>query len=300
MNEFELTVTAPADFNFWRTVLSHGWSSLPPFHLNLDSRRLLRVLSTSCQTVLMEMEEVDGQLGILIRSHGSMTQAELDHVRSQFELMFRWHEPLQPFFAAIRKSKGNKVFAWIPRVKAGRLLRGPNLFEDVIKMLCTTNCTWSATQRMIGNLVCKLGKSFSQGFADFPSPAKLASTTETFLIEEIRSGYRSPYILQFAESVASGRLDLNLWEHLDSKTLYQELMSIKGIGPYAAGNLMRLLGHYEHLALDSWCRQMFSNLHKKGRKVSDQAIFNHYRHHGQWKGLVMWLDLTNDWFDKAR
>ena len=119
---------------------------------------------------------------------------------------------------------------------------------------------------MVGNMVCKLGNSFSQGYADFPSPAQLASTTETFLIEEIRSGYRSAYILQFAENVASGRLDLNLWEQLDSKTLYQELMSIKGIGPYAAGNLMRLLGHYEQLALDSWCRQKFSNLHKGGEK----------------------------------
>jgi 3-methyladenine DNA glycosylase/8-oxoguanine DNA glycosylase len=297
MNQFQLTVAAPADFNFWRTVLSHGWSSLPPFYLELDSRRLLRVLSTSCQTVLMEMEEVDGQSGILIRSHGTMTQDELDDVQSQFEFMFRLHEPLQPFFTAIRKSKGDEDFAWIPQVKAGRLLRGPNPFEDVVKMLCTTNCTWSATQRMIENLVCKLGKSFSQGYADFPSPAQLASVTETFLIEEIRSGYRSAYILQFAENVASGRLNLSLWEQLDSKTLYQELTAIKGIGPYAAGNLMRLLGHYEHLALDSWCRQKFSNVYKKGRKVSDKEIFNYYRHHGQWKGLVMWLDLTKDWFD---
>ena len=40
-----------------------------------------------------------------------MTQAELDYVRSQFELMFRLREPLHPFFAAIRKSKGNKDFA---------------------------------------------------------------------------------------------------------------------------------------------------------------------------------------------
>lgn len=300
MYEYQLAVSAPADFSFWRTVLSHGWSSLPPFHLKLENRCILRVLSTTHQTVLVEMQEVEEQPGINIRSHGSMTQEELNLVQSQYESMFRLREPLQPFFAAIRKSKGNGDFAWIPRVKAGRLLRGPNLFEDVIKMLCTTNCAWSATQRMVGNLVSKLGKSFSQGYANFPSPAQLASTTETFLIKEIRSGYRSAYILEFAENVAAERLDLSLWEQLDSKTLYQALISIKGIGPYAAGNLMRLLGHYEHLALDSWCREKFSTVHQRGRKVSDKAIFNHYRHYGQWKGLVMWLDLTKDWFDQAQ
>jgi len=300
MQQYTLTLSTPTDFSFWRTVLSHGWSSLPPFHLELESRRLLRVLSTSRQTVLVEMLETEEQTGIHIRSRGSMTQEELDQVRSQLEFMFRLHEPLHPFYAAIRKSKGNGDLGWIPRVKAGRLLRGPNLFEDVIKIICTTNCTWSATQRMAGNLVCKLGKSFSKIYADFPTPVQLASTSENFLISEIRSGYRSSYILQFAERVAAGRLDLRQWEHLDSETLYRELISIKGVGPYAAGNLMRLLGHYEHLALDSWCRHRFSNMHKSGRPVSDKAIFNHYRQYGQWKGLVMWLDLTKDWFEKAQ
>ena len=300
MHQYQLALSAPVDFDFWRTVLSHGWSSLPPFHLDLKNRCLLRVLSTSHQTVLVEMVEAEEQTGINIQSHGSMTQEELDQVQSQFESMFRLHEPLQPFYAAIRKSKRNGDIAWIPRVKAGRLLRGPNLFEDVVKMLCTTNCSWSATQQMVGNLVSKLGNSFSQGFADFPTPIQLASTTESFLKSEIRSGYRSAYILQFAEKVASARLDLRQWDQLDSETLYQELTSIKGVGPYAAGNLMRLVGHYEHLALDSWCRQRFSNMYKRGRKVTDKAIFNHYQHYGQWKGLVMWLDLTKGWFEEVQ
>ena len=196
MVQYKLAVSAPVDFSFWRTALSHGWSSLPPFHLELENRCLLRVLSTSHQTVLVEMREAEEQTEINVQSHGSMTQEELDQVQSQFESMFRLREPLEPFFAAISKSKGNGDIAWIPRVKAGRLLRGPNLFEDVIKMLCTTNCSWSATQRMVGNLVSKLGKSFSPGYADFPTPIQLASTTESFLKSEIRSGYRSAYILR--------------------------------------------------------------------------------------------------------
>jgi 3-methyladenine DNA glycosylase/8-oxoguanine DNA glycosylase len=299
MNHYQLAVSAPVDFDFWRTVLSHGWSSLPPFHLDHKNRFLLRILSTSHQTVLVEMHAGGKQTGICIQSHSSMRQEELDQVQSQFESMFRLREPLQPFFAAIRKSKRNGDMAWIPKVKAGRLLRSPSLFEDVIKMLCTTNCSWSATQRMVGNLVRKLGRSFSPVYADFPTPAQLSSTTENFLIREIRSGYRSSYILRFAERVASGRLDLRQWDQLDSETLYRELISIKGVGPYAAGNLMRLLGHYEHLALDSWCRLRFSNMYKRGRKATDKPILNHYQHYGQWKGLVMWLDLTKDWFEKG-
>ena len=65
MKEFQFTVRHLLILIFGGHVLSHGWSSLPPFHLDLDSRRLLRVLSTSCQTVLLEMEEVEGSPGFL-------------------------------------------------------------------------------------------------------------------------------------------------------------------------------------------------------------------------------------------
>jgi len=294
-----LAVSVPADFNFWRTVLSHGWSSLPPFHLEMAGQRLHRVLNTDSQTVLVEMYEAENQLEVHVQSHDSMELEELGNIRSTIETMFRLNEPLDPLFAALTK-KGNSHFAWIPQVKAGRILRGPNLFEDVIKMICTTNCAWGATVRMVSNLVSKLGRPFNQAYSDFPTPAQLASTTDTFLSNQIRCGYRSSYILQFAESVASGKLSLERWNFLDSESLYQELISIKGIGPYAAGNLMRLLGHYQHLALDSWCRQRFSKMYKHGRTVSDKTILGHYRHYGQWKGLVMWLDLTKDWFDDER
>ncbi|MFN8009292.1 MAG: hypothetical protein U0V70_20150 [Terriglobia bacterium] len=211
--------------------------------------------------------------------------------------MFRLHESLHPFFIALENSKQNENFRWIAQVNAGRLLRGPNLFEDVVKTLCTTNCSWSATERMVKHLVTQLGSPFGNSHWDFPTAGQLASVSEAFLRREIRAGYRSAYLLQFAEKVASRKLDLSKWEGLDAGSLYRELLLIKGIGPYAAENIMRLLGHYQHLALDSWCRQKFARIYRRRRRVQDQAILNHYRRFGHWKGLVMWLDLTKDWFD---
>ena len=36
--------------------------------------------------------------------------------------------------------------------------------------------------------------------------------------------------------------------------LWRRLLALHGFGPYAAGQAMRLCGHYDRLALDSWCR----------------------------------------------
>lgn len=41
---------------------------------------------------------------------------------------------------------------------AGRIVRSPTVFEDVVKTLCTTNCSWGATQRMVGALLEHLGR----------------------------------------------------------------------------------------------------------------------------------------------
>ena len=41
---------------------------------------------------------------------------------------------------------------------AGRMMRSPAVFEDVVKTVCTTNCAWSATERMVGALVEHLGE----------------------------------------------------------------------------------------------------------------------------------------------
>src|SRR5262245_10343435 len=40
----QLTITTPKNFNFKRTVLSHGWYDLPPFALDTNSWTLTRVI----------------------------------------------------------------------------------------------------------------------------------------------------------------------------------------------------------------------------------------------------------------
>ena len=82
---------------------------------------------------------------------------------------------------------------------------------------------------------------------------------------------------------------------MTSDRLFREMRSVRGIGPYAAGNLMKLAGHYDELGLDSWVRGKYYELYHKGRKVKDSTIERNYRHLGKWRGLFFWLEMTRDW-----
>jgi 3-methyladenine DNA glycosylase/8-oxoguanine DNA glycosylase len=297
MTQQTITIPTPPDFSFWRTAFSHGWCALEPFALDRPLRRLSRVLSTAQGPVLVEMTgELPEVLQLVVRSPHALTKPDVTAIKKKVAGMLRLDESLESFYATLDQAAANGEFAWIRQERAGRLLRSPDLFEDVVKMICTTNCAWSATERMVMSLVNKLGTRFDDKHADFPTAEQLAATSEEFLVQEIRTGYRSRYLLELAQRVASRKLDFKSWLHLDEDELYKEIVSIKGVGPYAAGNLMRLLGHYRHLALDSWCRPQYSKIYRNGRKVSDRTIARHYGKYGQWSGLVLWLDLTREWF----
>jgi len=300
MTEQKIKLATPPDFSFWRTAYSHGWCALQPFILNRPRRRLTRVLRSSQGPVLVEMASDErGILELAIRSNSALSRTDITALKKQVAVMLRLDESLESFYATLRRVAAGGEFDWVRKERAGRLLRSPELFEDVVKMICTTNCAWSATERMVENLVNKLGTRFDNEYADFPTAKQLAGASEEFLVREIRTGYRSSYLLDLARSVASGQVDFSIWLTLKEDELYKKILGIKGVGPYAAGNLMRLMGHYRHLALDSWCRPQYSKIYRNGRKVSDKTITRHYGKYGEWSGLVLWLDLTREWFGEV-
>jgi 3-methyladenine DNA glycosylase/8-oxoguanine DNA glycosylase len=292
-----MTISTPKDFSFWRTVYSHGWCSLPPFSVDRETKALSR--SFSLATGMHAVCSISGGkscLRIRTESRRTLTSGERSELRLQIRNCFRLTEDFSEFYAEAHR---HRQYRWIPKMHVGRLLRAPTVFEDVVKMMCTTNCSWALTENMIVNLTSKLGIQLNGSTFSFPTPEAIARVTESFLRKEIRSGYRSPYLLQLAGNVAEGKIDLESWRTslLPTEELYMEVLSVKGIGAYAAGNIMKLLGRYDYLGLDSWVRKQFANLHRNGQKVRDGSIEKYYSPFGKWKGLFFWLEMTKDWHD---
>ncbi len=177
----------------------------------------------------------------------------------------------------------------------GRMLRAPSLFEDAVKMLLTTNCSWAATRGMVTRLIALAGPDG----AAFPTAPQLARFTAGRLEREVRCGYRAPALALFARRVASGRLALERWEDVSrpASGIREEILEERGFGPYAAEGLLRILGRHDFLALDSWVRQKYRQLHPGPAKKTDASIGRRYARFGVHRGLAMWLDLTRDWHE---
>lgn len=185
-------------------------------------------------------------------------------------------------------------FRWVAKRRAGRILRSPSLFEDAVKVLATTNCSWALTRVAVRNLVDGWGAGGA-----FPVAEALAGETEERLRRDARLGYRAPFLLVFAEAVASGRLDLAGWEDRarPDDEVFREIRAQKGFGPYASDTLGRLLGRHGRLGIDSWSRGKVRDLRFGGRKVSDARIERLYAPFGPYAGLAFWLDVTRDWHE---
>jgi N-glycosylase/DNA lyase len=295
----KLTIPVPPKFNFWKTVYSHGWCSLPPFEIDKEHATLKQIVTLSSGKNVLLRSKAGSKDNFIteILSPNSPGKRERQETISILRSCFRIDEDLSKFYAEAKK---HPDFRWIPKAGVGRLLRAPTVFEDVVKMICTTNCSWALTEVMVGNLCKKLGCEMGNMGYGFPTPEAIADRSEKFLRKEIRAGYRAPYLLELSRRITKGEIDLESWRHSELPThkLFDEVRSVKGVGPYAAGNIMKLLGRYDYLGIDSWCRKRFFEIHKNGRRTSDKVIEKFYEPFGKWKGLFFWMDVTKHWHEK--
>lgn len=284
-----LTVSARPPFSLSSVTGSHGWVRLAPFGEDDRTSGLTYVGPLdSGRVVEMLIQEAPGGVGVEV--DGQLSEAEQAEVARKVEWMLGLGQDFSAFYTLARKEP---KLAHVEERAQGRLLRSPTLFEDTVKTILTTNTSWAGTIRMVQALVSQFGAPLP---ADpprhaFPTPDQLAATDKETLRSAARLGYRAPYVLELARSVASGALDLEGFKTADIPTpqLRQKLLAIKGVGEYAAANLLMLLGRYDFVPVDSWALKMVSREWYGGEPVGRAEVEAAFERWGEWKGLAYWF-----------
>ncbi len=316
-----LTLQPPADFLLTRDVCSYGYFLLAPNYWDTRSRTLWRVLALSGGPVLVHIEQPVVKAGAALRVAMSRTlgAGERGEVTHQLTRMLRLDEGRD----SIREfHRLDKRFA---RSGRGRLLRSPTLFEDVIKTVTSCNVTWPNTVNMNRRLCDVVGAAVdmddvrknmkaTRGLKSpvpgtdpvtllplkaFPTAGQLAKERPARLRELCRVGYRDARIVDlarlFSTHPSKGGVDQAALE--DPATpddhVHNTLIELPGVGPYAAANIMQLLGRYTRLPLDTE-----SVRHGKsvlGMKGSSPAIMKrmarHYKPFGAHAFRSYWFEL---------
>ena len=211
--------------------------------------------------------------------------------------MLKLDEDLTDFYRVARSHAG--VWSNVEG-GGGRLLRSPTLWEDVVKMIATTNVSWVNTVSMVGRLVTQLGDPLphrpelgrNPALRAFPTPEQVAQADDAIFTNTIRMGYRNAYVQQLAREIVDETRDIETLRTRDraSGELKKAITSIKGVGEYAANSLMMLLGHYEGLPMDSAFRSRVGKRYFDGQPTSAQEMAAIYAAWGAWKALAYWFD----------
>src|SRR5438132_4420965 len=301
--EFPLIGPAGEVIDLRRVFLSHGIAELPPMRLDQKGWTFeitVPLAGIGARTLILSQARPGH--GLISVAGPSPTPQVGAAIMVQVRHVLSIDLDLTPFYAVAAEDAD---LSWVVR-GAGRMVRSPTVFEDVVKTICTTNTSWGGTTRMVNALVEHLGEkapgappSGPYGRA-FPTPRVMAAAPEHFYKTVAGAGYRGAYLKALSLAVAEGRVDVESLGRasrdavLDDEVAAQ-LQALPGVGPYAAAHIMLMLGRYSRLILDSWTRPKYARLLGRKRPVSDRTILRRFRRYGPYAGLAFWLVLTRDW-----
>ena len=254
-----LRLEPPRPYALDAVARGHGGVGLAPSAY--DGERLHRVLRLP-----------DGPLPVVVHPDllvtWSRATAHEDEARRQLTVVLALDDDLEDLWSACDR---------VPALRrartagAGRVLRAPTAFEDLVGTLAATNTSYAASRRMVGGLVADA----------FPTPDELARLGEDGL--RARGwGYRAPALLHLAREVADGALDVERWRdpQVPDDEVLAAVRALPGFGPFAAASALPLLGSRPRpLVLDGWLR----------RQVPEPAA---YAAMGRWAGTGVWLAVT--------
>ena len=244
-----LKLKPPEDYLLARDLCSYGYYLLEPNFWDVRTQQFRRVLDLGKRAVNVLIRQHRAKPGsqLNVDIDTKLTTSEAAELRRQVVRTLRLDEPASTI-AAFHALDGR----WAAGGR-GRVSRSPTMFEDVIKTVTSCNVTWPSTVSMNRKLCFVAGRRATSGLPAFPTAKKLASMRPATLRARCGVGYRDGRIVELAGLFVKGKIDVAWFENpaTPDEEVRKALLDLPGIGPYAAANIMQLLGRFGHLPLDT-------------------------------------------------
>lgn len=160
-------------------------------------------------------------------------------------------------------------------------------WEALCSFIISQNNNIPRIQGIIERLCESFGKPLGNGYFDFPTAEALAALTVDEL-SPLRAGFRAKYLIDAAEKVASGEVDLKKIAEAPVDFGRTELQKIVGVGPKVAECTL-LYGFHktECFPMDVWMKRAMAQLFPeyspdsfgKNAGIAQQYIFHYSRMH---------------------
>jgi 3-methyladenine DNA glycosylase/8-oxoguanine DNA glycosylase len=164
------------------------------------------------------------------------------------------------------------------------------MWENLVKTQFLTNPHARHTTAMAAKF-CTLGDSLDEKNA-FPTPEQVLAKSVEELEKQTGTGYRAKYIRSLAEAIASGFDPESLRNPAFSyEEIYEQVRALRGFGSYSASYVLKLLGRFERIGIDTVIRRYFKEIAGQ-TNATDDDINAYYERFGEFKGLVAWWEVS--------
>lgn len=309
-----IRTNVPEGFSLSQAICSYGYFCLAPNRWvpgkSDDEGYLVRPLtyrskqnasSTALVAVGQDTDTKSIVLAIKLSDADEMNskvrEKHHEQLTVQVERMIRLDTSLEGF---------HEVYPEARKRGFGRLYRSPTLFEDMVKTITNCNMKWGGTVEMNAKLCKNVG---SEGA--FPTPGEIYAVGPDFLKEHCRVGYRGKYIWSLSESIVNGQLDLTkdlgstlAGECLKSREdVQKELLKLSGIGPFAANNILQLMGYFDSHPYDTETVRLWKEDFGASKAATKAEIFKlakaHYSIYAPYEFTAYWYDLWKNYEKRA-
>ena len=158
-------------------------------------------------------------------------------------------------------------------------------WEAICSFIISQNNNIPRIKGIIDRLCACLGEPLGNGEFAFPSAEKIAASGIDALAP-LRAGFRAKYIIDAAEKIASGEVDIRKIAAAPIDEGKDELVKIKGIGEKVAQcSLLYGFGKVDAFPVDVWVKRIMAELYPDGlpectngvRGIAQQYLFHWYR-----------------------
>ncbi len=205
------------------------------------------------------------------------------------ESLWREYFDLDLDYAGIKDdlSKMHPVLAQASVYAGGIRILKQEPFEALISFIISQNNNIERIKGIVSRLCENFGECIDGVYYTFPSAEKLALLSPDDLAP-IRAGFRNRYIIDAAQKVANGEIDLEKLRDVDYFEAQKELMKIVGVGVKVADCVLLYgLHRLESFPLDVWMKRALEVLFEgyDGSEfglyggIAQQYIFHYSRMH---------------------
>lgn len=205
------------------------------------------------------------------------------------ERLWREYFDLDLDYAGVKEalSKMHPVLKEASTYAGGIRILSQEPFEALITFIISQNNNIARIKGIVERLCENFGEKIDDTHYAFVTPKRLANLTADDL-SPIRAGFRHRYIIDAAQKVHSGEIDLESLRTMEYNKAQQELQKITGVGVKVADCVLLYgLHRLESFPLDVWMKRAMSVLfdNMKGDEfgqfggIAQQYIFHYSRMH---------------------